>query len=158
MDQFVVSNIGIFSQIAEDAFADMEQAEGKARTPRLGGVGDIVKFDPQRKSFKAALVYITFSAMWLEARLHVEIAERFSKSKAREFDKKKYECRLKFLGVLDESLLSRVHQFRLLRNDLVHEKAHCNQNTVHVAQKEARKARALMQDISRRLADQSVIT
>lgn len=116
------------------------------------GKGWILTFDPSRRSFKAALIHIIFSACWLEAKLHLEIASRFSKTKADQFDKKRYEDKLELLGVLDEELRGRFTSFRDLRRELAHEKAFFNQGSVLVAQKEARQVRMLMQEVSRRLA------
>ncbi|MCG7627286.1 hypothetical protein MHM88_05665 [Epibacterium sp. MM17-32] len=149
---FLASNISVYSEIAENAFREMKELEEAGCIPRPDGDGYIKLYDPQRKSFKAALVHIVFAGIWLDARLHLEIVERFSKTKAGKYDKCSYEDKLELLDALDEGLKVRLAHFRDIRRELVHEKAYFHQNTIYVAQQEARGVRELMQDISNRLA------
>lgn len=65
MEQIILSNVKIYAAIAEEAFEDMEKRLAEGRKPRSDGKGWVLSFDPSRKSFKSALVYITFSAFWV---------------------------------------------------------------------------------------------
>lgn len=67
MTQIFPSNVDVYAAIAEEAFAEMEKRLTEGRKLRADGKGYINKFDPSQKSFKSALISITFSALWLEA-------------------------------------------------------------------------------------------
>jgi len=153
MTQIITSNVDVYAAIAEEAFVDMEKRLAEGRKPRADGKGYIVKFDPSQKSFKSALVYITFSALWLEAILHLRIADQHGKSRSKEADRKSYEEKLEILGVSDGELSCSLEAFRTLRREIIHEKAFFDQNKHRVAQDEARKVRQLMQIVQEKLVE-----
>lgn len=85
--------------------------------------------------------------MWLEALTHLLIVLGHGEAKYREYDRKSYEDKLRFLGIDDEALLSQVRQFRTTRKELVHEKAHFDTGAVKSAQLEAEVANVVMRKI-----------
>lgn len=153
MTQVIISNVDVYAAIAEDAFVDMEKRFAEGRKLRSDGEGWIISFDPSQNSFKSALVYITFSALWLEAILHLRIAEQYGKSRSKDDDRKSYEEKLEILGVSDEELSCSLAAFRDLRREIIHEKAFFDQNKPQVAQDEAQKVRQLMQKIQKKLVE-----
>ena len=153
MTQFIASNVDVYAAIAEDAFVDMEKRLAEGRKPRSDGEGWILSFDPSQESFKSALVCITFSALWLEAILHLRIADQYGKSRSKEVDRKSYEEKLEILGVSDGELSCSLAAFRYLRREIIHEKAFFDQNKFRVAQDEARKVRQLMQRVQEKLVE-----
>lgn len=151
MAQIILSNVKVYAAIAEEAFVDMEKRLAEGRKPRSDGNGWILSFDPSQKSFKSALVYITFSALWLEAILHLRIADQYGKSRSKEVDRKSYEEKLAILGVNDGELFCSLEAFRELRREIIHEKAVFAQDKFRAAQNEARKVRQLMRIIQEKL-------
>lgn len=152
MSDFVPTNVQMYGEIAEDAFRDMENLLEKGRRSKPGGDGWIIKPDPNHKSFKSALVFIAFSGMWLEATLHLLIVKHHGTAAFNKIDNSKYEAKLKFLGIDDQSLSDCLADFRILRRELLHEKAFLKQFTKpRIAQDEARKVRSTMQHVRARL-------
>lgn len=151
MTHIIHSNVNIYAAIAEEAFADMEERLANECRPGTDGNGWIRTFDPSQRSFKSALVYITFSAMWLESILHLRIADRLGKSRAKRFDRKSYEEKLEFLGVSDTDLSRSLCEFRDLRREIIHEKAYFEQSEIRFAQKEARKVRRMIRNVQGKL-------
>ncbi|MEN9062824.1 hypothetical protein [Ponticoccus litoralis] len=149
----VHSNADLFEKIAEEQFAEIEAARKRFRQSRPDGEGWIFALDPAQSEFKAALISIAFSAMWLDAKLHLVMVERLGKSLAKKHDTKTYEGKLVELGVSDEALLLRVKDFRALRRELMHEKAFQSNDDFRFAQDEAKKTRSLMAEISARLME-----
>jgi len=96
--------------------------EGRTLKPD-GSPGYVVKFDPEQRVFKQALIAITFSGIYFEAFAYF-VARQISKSKAEKVDKARgYRAKLEELGVEDAGLLEAAESFRKSRNELVHEKA-----------------------------------
>lgn len=153
MTQNVPSNVDVYAAIAEEAFADMERRTAEGRKPKADGKGWVISFDPTQKSFKSALVYITFSALWLEAILHLRITRLHGKSRSKTVGRKTYEEKLKILGVNDEELSCSLAEFRALRREIIHEKAFFDQNKFRVAQDEAQKVQQLMLRVRDKLAE-----
>lgn len=151
MNAVIFSNAQIYRDIAEDAFHEMEKhlTRGRRRSP--DGDGWIITLDPSQKSFKSALIFLVFSGMWLEATLHLLIVKRHGKSSYRKVDKQSYEAKLRLLGVGDETLYGSLAEFRTLRRELLHEKAHYDQNTLRIAQDEAIKVRVIMDEVAKAL-------
>lgn len=154
MAQIILSNVNVYATIAEEAFVDMEKRLAEGRKARSDGEGWILSFDPSQKSFKSALVYITFSALWLEAILHLRITDQHGKSRSKEVDRKSYEEKLAILGISDGELSCSLVAFRDLRREIIHEKAFFSQDKFRTAQDEARKVRQLMQRIREKLGDE----
>lgn len=153
MTQIILSNANVYAAIAEEAFVDMKKRLAEGRKPRSDGDGWILSSDPSQTSFKSALVYITFSALWLEAILHLRIADQHGKTRSKEVDRKSYEEKLAILGVNDEELSCSLAAFRELRREIIHERAFFAQNKFRTAQDEARKVRQLMQRLQETLGE-----
>lgn len=153
MREPVVNNLRIFSDIAEDAFRQMEEHQDKGRRPRPDGKGWIITLDPAQTSFKSALVYIAFSGVWLEAILHLLIVKHLGDAAYRKVDRCTYEDKLKALGVNDDDLFNSLKEFRSLRRELLHEKAYFNQNIIRTAQDEAKKVQSMIHQVKRCLSD-----
>lgn len=151
MAEIIISNVSVYAAIADEAFVDMEKRLEESRKLRSEGEGWIVSFDPSQKSFKSALIYIVFSALWLEAILHLRIADQHGKSHSKEVDRKSYEEKLAILGVDDREISCSLAAFRELRREIIHEKAFFAQDKFRSAQDEARKVRHLMQIIQEKL-------
>lgn len=148
--EFIATNVEIYLQIAEEAFESMEKAFEGGRRKRADGEGWIITLDPTHRSFKSAIIYITFSGMWLEAKLHLTVSQRYGKTAAKKVDRRDYESKLELLGLLDADLRSKLKDFRDLRRELMHEKALFDRQNSRYAQHEARKVRTLMQELQMR--------
>lgn len=119
----MISNKESFLSVAREAHQEMTRLFEEGRTPKPdGSQGYIVKLDLKQRSFKNALVAVTFAGIYFEA-LTYFVARQISKSKATRVDKAGYHDKLVELGVTDWSLLQAAETFRINRNDLVHEKA-----------------------------------
>ena len=122
-----------------------------SRTPNPdGSPGFIVKFDPEQRSFKQALIAIVFSALYLEALLYIE-GTRWLGDRYR--DRDAYEDKLRALGVDDEEILESCARFRDVRKDIVHEKASeiSDAGEFNFAQPEAKIAVELVERITKLL-------
>lgn len=153
----VISNIDVYWAIAEEAHASMEASLSEHWTPKPNGEpGFIVRIDPERRSFKQAMIAIAFSGMTLDSFLYFLLLERLGKVKAAKVDRLPHEERLQHLGVTDVGLLGRVAEFREARKELVHEKAigisELGGQTIRAAQREADRAIALIKELRRVLA------
>lgn len=118
------SNMDVFLKIAQEAYSEMEQIDARHRSAKPDGTpGFVTVFDPQRRSFKQALIVITFSAMYFEASIYFSARLRLGEVAARKIDRMIYEDRLTALGITDSSLLTRAKELRAVRKELIHEKA-----------------------------------
>ena len=153
--RLILSNVCTYKAIADDAYQKMaEDLERNVRPNPDGRGGAIKRFDPERRSFKQAMVSIVFTCMWLEATLHLLIVGRCGKNRFEELDRHPYERKLEALGCGNEDLLRRVGRLRKARRELVHEKAHLEFNDegeftgeLMTAQEEAENARGVMEGV-----------
>lgn len=129
MTELVITNVDIYKDIVMEEYERMRDAMDRDTTPTADGSRMIKRFDPNRTSFKSAMITVVFTGMWLEAITHLLIVQRFGKAKFREYDRKPYENRLEVLGIQDSNLISRVRAFREARKELVHEKAFVDKGT-----------------------------
>lgn len=148
----VITNIDVYLAIAEEAHANMRADLAKSITPKPNGEpGYIMRSEPDRRSFKNAMITIAFAGMYLEALLYTTLQKRFARPDALKFDRLPYEERLKRLGITDPDLHNKIKAFREARRDLVHEKAvetaNVEDQVMHVAQDTADSAMSLLQDI-----------
>lgn len=156
MDRIIITNIDIFKAIADEAHQKMSHFIKAGRRPKAdGSTGWIITYDPDRNSFKQAMISIVFSAMWLESLLHLLIVKHLGEKKFKECDRKKinYEKKLELLGCTDQDILDRVARFRKTRNSLVHEKAHFDSGEIITAQDEANNAHEMLIAINRHFSD-----
>lgn len=131
-----VTNIHVFRAIAEEAASEARRLLGASRRPKPDGEpGWIITFDPERKSFKQALIAIAFAGMYLEALLGLAGTKRLGLQGYRKIERMTYEEKLKRLGVEDEALLTNCKRFRDARNELTHEKTY-DTRSIRVAQEE----------------------
>jgi hypothetical protein len=152
----IITNIDVYWSVAEEAHNTMQANLAESRTPNPNGdSGYIIRRDPDRRSFKNAMVTITFAGMYLDALLYILIQDRLGRVEALKVDRLPHEDRLERLGLTDLVLLNRVKAFREARKDLVHEKAielaDIGGQPMHTAQNSADSAMSLMQDIRGRL-------
>ena len=152
MPELVITNVDIYKDIAKEAYEAMRDAMDRSISPIPGGSGSIHKFDPNRVSFKSAMIAVVFTGMWLEAITHLLIVEKHGKAKFKQLDFSSYEHRLRNLGIEDDALLIRVKKFREARRELVHEKAFLDKG-IRVAQKEAELAFNLLSELDEMLLD-----
>ncbi|WP_285607323.1 hypothetical protein [Geothrix edaphica] len=152
----MITNLPTYLAIAEEAFAESERLEIGARTPREDGQpGFVIKYDPERRSFKQSLVAIAFYGMYLDALLFIVGGERLGKAEYKKLDRKKvpYKDRLIALGITDPSLLTLAQHFRDARNDMVHDEAfeitEIQGKPVHTAQKIAREGSEIVTQIAK---------
>lgn len=140
------SNRKIYLNIAEEALAELERLTDQGRMPMSNGQqGYIVKYDPERKSFKQGFIAIVFSCLYLEALIFAVGAKRYGRSVwNKKYDGLKYEEKLPHLGVSDADLISESKYLRELRKDIIHEKVaelgFHELGTARFAQKEAKRA------------------
>ena len=151
----ISTNVHIFRAIADDAYKKM--SEDMKGSVRLGPEGNrIIDFDPERKSFKQAMISIVFTCIWLEAILHLLIVKKCGKKKFTKNDKSSYKHKLDLLDCKDDELLQNVERLRQARKGIVHEKAYCEfDNTgkftgkLWRAQDEAENARVVMLSVEK---------
>ena len=145
MDHLVITNIGIYKAIADEAHQEIVQLMESGRRPKPdGSAGWIKTFDPNQTSFKQSMVSIVFTGMWLEALMHLLIVKKYGNDEFKKYDFKTYEEKLKLLGCMDEKLLHRVSRFRGIRKSLVHEKAFFDEDGIKKAQDEAENAHEML--------------
>jgi len=81
----VLSNFDVYFAIAEEALRKSKELGEAHRAPKPDGTpGYILRFDPERQSFKQALISIVFSCISLEDLLYIYGIQRFGKKKYRE--------------------------------------------------------------------------
>lgn len=143
----VLTNVDTYLKIAREALAGAEAVSRANRRPAPGG-GEIVTYDPERRSFKLSLTAIVFAGVYLEAFLFIEGTKRLGSSYP---EREPYEAKLKALGLFDLDLLAACSRFRQARNDLVHEKAARSSEPLEfrVAQEEAIHAVAFVEQVMR---------
>ena len=154
----ILTNVCTYKAIAEEAYQEMTEDLKRNVRPNPDGRGGAIKlFDPERTSFKQAMVSVVFTCIWLEATLHLLIVGRYGKNGFKELDRHPYERKLEALGCGDEVLIARAGRLRNARRELVHEKAHLEFNDegeftgeLMTAQEEAKNARAVMEGVERR--------
>lgn len=136
--QIVSTNVSTFYRIAQEAYAEMSVQQALHTRPKPNGEsGNILTYDPDQKSFKSAFIALVFSGVCLEALLHLLIVAHKDLQAFKDYDHKTYEDKLELLGCDDEEILKLCKHFRAARREVVHEKAHLDQETWRVAQREA---------------------
>lgn len=148
----VLSNIDVYWSIAEEAHTNMQAAWVEHTTPRPEGQpGLIIRWDPDRRSFKSAMIVIAFCGMFLDSLLYISLQDKLGRAEALKADRFPHEERLEILGITDAALLKRVAAFREARKDLLHEKAvdltDLAAQSMWTAQDVAGSAMAIMRDI-----------
>ncbi|MDZ4151237.1 hypothetical protein, partial [Methylicorpusculum sp.] len=63
MNQLVVTNVSIYKAIAEDAYAQVADAEKTERTLKPYSSGYILRYDPKQRSFKNSMITVVFTGM-----------------------------------------------------------------------------------------------
>ena len=106
MDSFVLTNTSIYRAIAEEAHASMSELMAAGRRRRTDD-GWIVTYDPTHASVKQACIAIVFAGIWLEAAAHLAIVRQDGVEKAKEYDRRFYEDKLRLLGWSEEKPCSR---------------------------------------------------
>ncbi len=138
---YVITNLRVFYDMVNEYFEQMNILWESGRQPKPNGEpGFINTFDPKRKSFKAALIVIAFSGIYLEALLHLRIVEEKGLKTFKEYDWKPYEEKLNLLGCSDKLIFEECKHFRQVRKEILHEKAHMDSETIRIAQEEATRA------------------
>jgi hypothetical protein len=145
---FVHTNVRVFYHIAHEAYVAMDENLNSRRKPKPDDEsGYIVTYDPEQKSFKNAFITIVFCGVFLESLLHLLIVKRKGLKIFKDYDFKSYEAKLQLLGCNDQSILEGCIQYQDARREVVHEKAHLDNDNIRVAQKEAAAAMELIQKI-----------
>lgn len=122
----LISNVDAYLSIARESYSEMQRCFDKDRRPKNDGSGGwIICFDPERRSFKSAIICITFCGMVQDALIYIELTKKYGRDQASKIDKNcnKAADRLSKLGLVDQELFRLAERFRILRNELVHEKA-----------------------------------
>jgi hypothetical protein len=143
MDSIVVTNASIYRAIAEEAHERMSEAMAAGRRPGPDG-GSIIAYDPTHASFKQAFIAIVFTGIWFEAVTHLAIVHKHGVAKAKQYDHRSYEDKLRLLGCSNQDVIGRAERLRQIRRELVHEKAHLDSGEIRRAQEEADNAHALL--------------
>jgi len=146
---FVHTNTRVFYKIAKEAYGAMDKDLNSSRRPKPNNdPGWIITYDPDQKSFKNAFITIVFCGVFLESLLHLLIVERKGLDIFMKYDRNKtYEDKLQLLGCDDQSILGMCRHYRDARREVVHEKAHLDNEKYRVAQKEAAYAMDLINKI-----------
>ena len=146
MDQTVPTNASIYRAIVENAYRTMSDLMSTGRRLNPEG-GWIVTYDPTHSSFQQACIAIVFTGIWLEAVAHIALVRRHGLRKAKQFDRESYRDKLRLLDVTDPSLLARAERLRVVRRELVHEKAYATSQDLRFAQLEAESAYRLLVEL-----------
>jgi hypothetical protein len=156
MDRPVITNIKTYKAIADEAHAQMNAAMEAGRRPKPdGSPGWIFTLDPDRTSFKQAMISIVFTGMWLEALMHLLIVSRYGEDVFKKYDRQTYEQKLELLDCKDQNILESAARFRRTRKELVHEKAYQDDSEIRRAQKEAENAHALLTAVHNHFLERS---
>ncbi len=154
--QLIFTNSQVYRQIAEDAHRSAIAELNAHRTPHDDGrPGYVIRFDPERRSFKQSMIAIVFAGMYIESRLWIVGCQRLGRDAYSKIDQRKIEERLPPLGITDASLVADCKAYRESRKILVHEKAvpiHEDVSPSRVAQDEATVAVRLMTRVDHALA------
>lgn len=143
-DQFVFTNVRIFKEIADEAYSIMVAEMNSGRRPREDGAdGWIITINPSQTSFKQAIISTTFTAIWLEANLHLAIVQHHGVKEYNKIDKKTYEDKLSYIGYNDNIVVEKVKRLRKERKEIVHEKAFLDDGGLTTAQDMAENAREI---------------
>jgi len=135
---FAHTNFRVFYKIAQEYYAAMNEFLNMYRRPKPNGEpGYILTLDPDQKSFKHAFITIVFSGVFLESILHLLIVKLKGIEAFKEYDRKIYEDKLQLLGCYDQSILDLCEKYRRARREVVHEKAHLDNDYFRAAQKKA---------------------
>ena len=96
------------------------------------------------------MIAIAFAGMYLEALLFIEGTRRLGRTIYLSLPEREYEERLKRITAVEPELVRRCGEFRLARNDLIHEKAaeSLEGEVLRFAQKEAVQAIELIRDVT----------
>lgn len=114
----------IFLDIAEEALSRMHALDKDNAFANPDGKGGyVIKLDPERKSFKQALIAISFSCAFFEALVFIKLSEMYAGKKLTKNDNAFYEDRLKALSVKDSAFTAKAERLRKIRKDIFHEKA-----------------------------------
>lgn len=118
----LITNVGVYRAIAEQAAAESKRLAEAGRRPKPDGrPGYVVTLDPEKRSFKQAMIAIAFAGMYLEALLRLAGRKSLPKGDLRKFNKSTWEQQATRLGVQDPGILAGCLRLRKVRNDLVHE-------------------------------------
>ena len=150
MSDFTYTNVSVYKAIAEEAYTEMVvHYENNRRPKEDGSEGSIIYYDPYHTSFKKSMITIVFTAMWLEASLHLRLVDKYGVTAIKSINRKEkfYEDKLKYLGINDPNILTKVTRFRLTRNELIHEESHLDKGEVKKAQTEAHLAKEIMSEV-----------
>jgi hypothetical protein len=124
-NSIVHTNINVFYNIAKKAYVAMNEDLNSGREPKPGG-----------------------EPVFLESLLHLLIVKRKGLTVFKKYDRSEsYEGKLQLLGCNDQSILAKCKHYRNARREVVHEKAHINNEKILVAQKEATYAMDLINEI-----------
>lgn len=149
-NNFIVSNVWFFYRIAKDSHESMKTHFESGRRPRTDGEpGEIIKYDPEHKSFKAALVTVVFCGIYLEALLHHLIVRKKGLKVYDDYDYKTYKTKLKLLDCHEQSILDDCEHYKAVRKEIVHEKAYKDTETIRYAQNEATRAFKMIEAINK---------
>ncbi|WP_315125353.1 hypothetical protein [Comamonas antarctica] len=119
----MLTNTKTYLAIAREAHGEMLRVlEGHRSSQPDGCSGFVYRHDPDQRSFKQALICITFTGIYFEA-LTFACAIKVSNTLACKVDRALYEEKLHLFGVHDDQLSKRLKAFRLARKDVVHEKS-----------------------------------
>ncbi len=154
----MVTNLYVYQAIAEEAQAESERLEKLARKPKADGEpGFVITYDPEQNSFKHSLIAIAFAGMFLEALFYITGIKRFGKLEYnKRYDHKlQYEGKIELFGLHDPELLAETKRFRMMRNELVHDKdveiSELDADAIYTAQDEAARAISFVKQVAERL-------
>jgi hypothetical protein len=156
MNKPLLTNASVFRAIVIAAHAEMHRLENAGRRPKDDGTpGWVIAFDPEQKSFKQALIAITFTAMWFESAFHLLVVRDHGIKKYDEYDHRPYREKLELIGITGAKILESAERLQKCRKDLVHEKAHLDKGQFRAAQEEADNACELLLAIESQVMQKS---
>ena len=155
-DQYYSTNASVYLAVANESCRSMRDDLQRRVLPKPdGSPGNVLVFDPDRRSYKDAFITIVFSGMYVDAMLHILLVKRRGLDVARALDHATYEKKMEELGCQNQDLLTAAARFRTSRREVVHEKAFLDQDSFKVAQDEAESSIAFVETFNQHFGIQS---
>jgi hypothetical protein len=124
-DSLVITHLDVYRSIALEAAEESQRLLNEHRRPKPNGEpGYIITWDPDRRSFKQAMIAIAFAGMYLEALIRILKMKRRRSGggkRKKSASPSRYRSGLEALGVTDKDLLEATAHFNDARDDLLHE-------------------------------------
>lgn len=123
-DKFIISNLSVYYEIAKEAYSESMELLSQYRKPKSNDEkGYILTPDPNRRSFKQALIAIAFSGSYIDLHLRIAYIKKHHEHPNKSWDRDKtYRQKIESFGIEKSEILDLFDKFKNDRNDVAHEK------------------------------------